>query len=710
MRTRGKGLLLGLCLLSLEGSSAAQPRPVFPVPPAPPPGLSLSAGSATVTVKVNPAPSSTTHSLRDRFVTKETRLLASSDPEERRRAIDHAASEDTPESTAFLVHVWESRGPSTRDPRAYLSLARALAPRASDSKVRTVLTTMLTAAPPSALGAGVDPGLFELGRRTVAMGLAASGEPSALESLFAALRMSLASEPAAAALRTFPPRGRPKQGPQSRAVLALYESLGDLRALGAFLEAAHADDPEVRAAAIHAGGALGDGRMEPLARKALTDGSPMVRSAAAFTLVRLHAKDAAAVVEALLKDEYTLRAGIELAADVESPAITKLLGAHAKNHPDLGLRAQAMLALAQGRAPEAARALAELTDDRAGAALAGNALARSRASDAPRWLSGLALDASPERARIGLRAYALRVMLSGERARDARIDARAAACAAKAEPRLRGACVFAHVLVSEGDPYLADADTVVRRVALSAILARRTTRQAGASDAVYARRAVERDPLARALLLELTGRLDAAAAAVPFPMSWLALRAEARGPDAPLALRLFTAHAQPQDRDVVRQWVESPSVLVRGAVAAGLARRDDAESTGALVRLYDDADARVRRAAVRALGERIRLRPGESRAKALRDTLAFAGRWDPDAEVRAAAQDAQRPATTTVAPDGATWLSAEPVAEGAQTEEQAGVLWDEAGALHVVVFDRAGDATIAGTGHGPGDLFLSPRP
>ncbi len=393
MRTRGKGLLLALCLLALQGSSAAQPKPVFPVPPTPPPGLSLSAGSATVTVKVNPAPSSTTHSLRDRFVTKETRLLASSDPEERRRAIDHAASEDTPESTAFLVHVWESRGPSTRDPRAYLSLARALAPRASDSKVRTVLTTKLTAAPPSALGAGVDPGLFELGRRTVAMGLAASGEPSALESLFAALRMSLASDAAAAALRTFPPRGRPKQGPQSRAVLALYESLGDLRALGAFLEAAHADDPEVRAAAIHAGGALGDGRMEPLARKALTDGSPTVRSAAAFTLVRLHAKDAAAVVEALLKDEYTLRAGIELAADVESPAVTKLLGAHAKNHPDLGLRAQAMLALAQGRAPEAARALAELADDRTGAALAGNALARSRASDAPRWLSGLALDA-----------------------------------------------------------------------------------------------------------------------------------------------------------------------------------------------------------------------------------------------------------------------------------------------------------------------------
>ncbi len=708
MRTRGKGLLLALCLLALQGSSAAQPKPVFPVPPTPPPGLSLSAGSATVTVKVNPAPSSTTHSLRDRFVTKETRLLASSDPEERRRAIDHAASEDTPESTAFLVHVWESRGPSTRHPRAYLSLARALAPRASDSKVRTVLTTMLTAAPPSALGAGVDPGLFELGRRTVAMGLAASGEPSALESLFAALRMSLASDAAAAALRTFPPRGRPKQGPQSRAVLALYESLGDLRALGAFLEAAHADDPEVRAAAIHAGGALGDGRMEPLARKALTDGSPTVRSAAAFTLVRLHAKDAAAVVEALLKDEYTLRAGIELAADVESPAVTKLLGAHAKNHPDLGLRAQAMLALAQGRAPEAARALAELADDRTGAALAGNALARSRASDAPRWLSGLALDASPERARIGLRAYALRVLLSGERSRDARIDARAAACAAKAEPRLRGACVFAHVLVAEGDPYLADADTVVRRVALSAILARRTTRQAGASDAVYARRAVERDPLARALLLELTGSLDGTS--VPFPMSWLALRAEARGPDAPLALRLFTARAEPQDRDVVRQWVESPSGLVRGAVAAGLARRSDAESTGALVRLYDDADARVRRAAVRALGERLRLRPGESRAKALRDTLGFAGTWDPEAEVRAAAQDAQRPAPAAFAPGGATWLTAEPVAEGAQPEEQAGVLWDEHGSLHVVVFDRAGDATIAGTGHGPGDLFLSPRP
>lgn len=702
MRPRRKGLLWALCLLGLQGSAAAQ-RPVFPVPPSPPPGLSLG-GAATVTVKVNPAPSSSTHSLRDRFVAKETRLLASTDADERRRAIDHAASEDTPESTAFLVHVWEARGPSTRDPRGYLALARALAPRASDSKVRTVLTGMLTAAPPSALGAGVDPGLFELGRRTVALGLAASGEANALESLFAALRMSLAADAAAGALRTFPPRGRPKQGPQSRTVIALYEALGDLRALGAFLDAAHADDPEVRAAAIHAGGALGDGRMEPLARKALTDGNPLVRSAAAFALVRLRAKDAAAVVEARLMDEATLRAAIDLAADVESPAITKLLAAHAKNHPDLGLRAQAMLALAQGRAPQAARALAELTDDRSGATLAGNALARSRASDAPRWLSGLALDASPERARIGMRAYALRVLLGGERARDARIDARAAACAGKSEPRLRGACVFAHVLAAEGDPYLSDPDVVVRRVALSAIVARRT----GASDAVFARRAVERDPIARALLLELTGPVHGSS--VPFPMSWLALRAEARGPDAPLALRLFTAHAEAQDRDRVRQWVESPSVLVRAAVATGLARRGDAESTGALVRLYDDADARVRRAAVRALGERVRLRPGESRAKALRDTLSLAATWDPDAEVRAAAQDAQRPFAVSVAPGGATWLTAEPVAEGAQPEEQAGVLWDEEGALHVVVFDRAGDAIVAGTGHGPGDLFLSPRP
>ncbi|NOU33517.1 MAG: hypothetical protein HOO96_36945, partial [Polyangiaceae bacterium] len=107
---------------------------------------------------------------------------------------------------------------------------------------------------------------------------------------------------------------------------------------------------------------------------------------------------------------------------------------------------------------------------------------------------------------------------------------------------------------------------------------------------------------------------------------------------------------------------------------------------------------------------RLRLRPGESRAKALRDTLALAATWEPEAEVRAAAQDAQRPATAALAPGGATWLTAEPVAEGAQPEEQAGVLWDEEGSLHVVVFDRAGDATIAGTGHGPGDLFLSPRP
>ena len=290
-------------------SRSARPRraadraaPLAPAPAARPPAAA-------------PAPSSDDPTdLRARFgVERAAHLLRSSDADERLRGVERAAALGTPEALAVLVQQLEPGAATRGDARAKIAIARGLAAHVDQPAARAALLVIvgLPAPRPSPQRAETDEPSYapriELARRIAALALAGSGEAHAVDSLVAIAHGSTpGTEAAVAALAAYPPSGSATWAkPMSAAIAKLVARTGDLRALGALLDAAKGVDVPTRAAAIEALGALGDPRVIEIATAALEHEDPRVRTAAAAALVALGAPDAAARGGALLADDAT---------------------------------------------------------------------------------------------------------------------------------------------------------------------------------------------------------------------------------------------------------------------------------------------------------------------------------------------------------------------------------------------------------------------
>ncbi len=661
------------------------------------------------------APPETANDLRGRFGTDvATRLLRSSDDEERLRGIERAAASGTPDGIALLVQSADPTGLRS-DARAWLALARALSPFAGQAQVRTALLGLVTGGGATG-GRGVrrgapTPGAEDadqrvmLARETAAMGLAASGAPLAIDGLALVARSpgpgqqaalhALASTPPATNLAT---RGAVGLTP---ALIELFGSLGDLRALDAIRDAARSTDSATRAAALVALGELGDERGLALARAALTDRDPRIRAAAAAAIVALGAPDGASAVEKLFADDATVGAGVALAERVESPAIVKALTLRAVDAEDPELRARAIGALGTCRAVDAAETLGALLRDPLVAGDAAHALSTSPASAAKVVVARAAQD--PKLARLALRVYTVRALERGER--DGALDDALTRASRSNDPVTRAVGVFARVALGDADlaRALDDRDPRVRRAAAAGALAGHAPH---ALEILLDRLPQETDAATRIVLAAglLGGDPDARTTTL-----FLKERATAGEADAPLAAMAFAARVETPRDATVASWLGSPDAIVRAHVARGLGASQAPDAVGLLASAYEaEIDPLVRRQIVLALATR---RGGDALAPLRLRTLRTAASLDPDGVTRFTAAGALAGGAPPAPPrsDEVAWMRVVGRPGAAPPPGMVGRLLRADGLAVPVAFDDDGYALVPGTPAGTGRLVLAPR-
>jgi HEAT repeat protein len=578
-------------------------------------------------------------SLRDRFgIELAARLLRSTDPEDRLRALERAASLGTPEGISLLVHaVKDPLGTGRFDPRALLLIARGVAGATSQGEVRqllrdgildsSVLQHAAAGSAQEAEGADKDARL-DLARSIAAFALATSPDPRAIEAVILVARDAGPGQAAAAeALAAFPPQrvATVVTGPWSPPLLRLAANLGDLRVLDSVRTALSSSDPPTRAAALDAVSELGDTRAIDAARSAAKDADPRVREAGARALVRLGAPDRARAVEALLGDIETAKEGARLAALVSDDGVAKALAARVSASSDPEVRAAAIVALGRSPSTDAVRALAELVKNPLLEGDAAEALARSPNAAAETAIEAL-VRSTPTR-RLGARACAVRAFTQGHER--AACTTTLQAMAASRDTRERAVGLSALVLLGlyPAKGALADGDAAVRRAVAMAALAdgQEATRQ---TLLATARR--ELDAVTRRVMAG--GLLDADANGL-VPTTALFERTLAGEDDAPLAALALAARADPAYREHVRALFASSDPLLRSHVARGLGQSREPDATGQLAEAYPfEADPSVRRAIVLALAERTQDRDAPARLRILRT----ARQLDPDGATREA--------------------------------------------------------------------------
>lgn len=651
------------------------------------------------------------------------RLLRSTDPDERLRGIQRAASVGTPEAVALLAQLAEgssTTGTMRGDPRALIDLARALSRFTDHERARAGLLAIVTGgttassrrAPQSRagdLGAETegDPILrTELAREVAAMGLARSSADRALEQLYAVARGGGIGQLAAAnAILRSPPRDPGFFGSSaalSPATVRLLGQLGDLRAIDLLHTATRSSDVATRAGAIRALAELGDQRAVTIARAALVEPDTRLRSAAAESLVMLGAPERFKAVTALIEDEATTAMGARVAERVYSADITKLLAARATVHPDREIRAACIRALGRSSDPAAATALAApalLADPSFGydAALA---LARSPAPNAASLVAGLA--SGKDRA-LGVRAYVVRALLRGDRSHDA--DNAVFGLARSKEPRERALGAFARVALGDVgvETFLEDADPRVRRAAAMGSAARPSPKT---DRVLLGRLAKEADPFTQQVLA--AGLRSGDADGLVKTLS-LVDRAQSGGADAPLAAYALARRADESLETKVTALLADRDPVVRAHTARGLGAAPLEKASSLLAATYAyETDPNVRRAVVAALASRTTDKSSPSRQR----TLETAAMLDPDGPTRLAAG---RALAGVASPFGAAssadvaWLRLQSDNGGAPGSAFVGSLVDADGIAVPIAFDDDGFAILPGLPPGEARLVLAPR-
>ncbi len=652
-----------------------------------------------------------------------SRLLRSTDPEERIRGIQRAATIGSAETIALLVQATESSPAVRSDSRALIELARGLARSADQERTRTALLLIVNAGNPGIAGRlpqagrtgdalsleeGDPVARAELARQIAAIALARSGTDRALEQLYGAARSSASGQSAALlALTVVPPRDPGFYGSAGSAlpanVVRMLGQLGDLRALDNLHAAARSTDVIVRSAALVSLAELGDERAIGLSRTAIAESDARLRAAAGEAFVLLGAGERFKAVSALIADEATAAIGVRLAERVYNTEITKLLAVRVIDHPDRELRAAAIRALGRSNDPGAALALtaAPLLADPQLGYNAMLALARSPAPNAMALVTTLA--GAKSTAGLGVRAYVVRALVRGERS-DAVDDLLIRLLASK-EGRERALGAFGRVALGKAAaaPLLDDPDPRVRRAVAMASLAKpdRAVQRVLLERAVKERDEATRQVLAIGLvggdpdgLVTTTSLID---------------RAESGGADSPLSAGALTRRAEEANERKVGQLLASKDPVLRAHAARGLAYATLPDASGRLADAYAyETDVAVRRAIVASLAARL----GDATAPARRSTLETAATLDPDGPIR---QAARLGLSGTASPLGAAlttetaWLRITVEGGAAPGEAYVGSLVRSDGLAVPIAFDDDGYALVPGLPPGETRLVLAPR-
>lgn len=713
-RQRPLRALALLGVMSIAAVAHAQPgRPITkPKPPA------VSGTNAA------PGPTGPTNLRAHVGIEHATRLLRSSDPDERIRGIERAASLGTPEAIALLVDL-ASRGSQEKsdpvgrrspDTRALLAMARGLSRHADQERARAGLLAIVSGKIPFTRSASAVDGLdegdgaarAELARQVAAIALARSGGDRALEALYGTARGAGPGQSAAiVALVRHPPRGPGFYGTAGMSmpvpVVRLLGQLGDLRALDVLHNATRSSDVGIRAAALVSLAELGDERAALLARTAIAERDLRLRAASGEVFILLASPERFKATAALVADEATTSIGLKMAERVFSPEITNLVAARAWEHPDRELRRAAIRALGRSPDPNAAKALVapQLLEDRELSFHALHALGRSPAPNAGALIGGLL------KTRLGLlaaRAYVVRALVRGERT-GASDEAVFALSTSRAKVE-RSVGVFARVALGDAaaETFLDDKEPSVRRAAAMASMARPAS--SALERALLERLAKDDDPVTRQVLAVGLASGDPEGLA---KTSMLVDRAESAGGDAALAAFALARRADEATSRTLGPLFGSRDPVLRAHAARGLAAANLPDAAGRLADLYAyETDVEVRRAAIAALAARTR----DAKAPARKETLELAAELDPDGPVRQAATRALAGATMPFVDSSVhevLWLRLTLESGLPPGDAFAGSVVRSDGMAVPAVFDEEGFLLVPGVPPGEARLVLAPR-
>lgn len=651
------------------------------------------------------------------------RLMRSTDPDERIRGIQRAASIGTAETIALLVQAGESSPAMKSDSRALIELARALSKFADQDRPRGALLALVNVGNPSIAGRlpvgrtssgdglsledGDPVARTELARQIAAIALARSGTDRALEQLYGAARGGGGGQSAAMlALTVQPPRDPGFFGTAGAslqpAVVRLLGQLGDLRALEVLQGAARSTDVNVRCAALLALAELGDERAIGLSRTAIAEADARLRAAAGEAFVVLNAAERFKAVSALISDEATTAIGVKLADRVHNAEITKLLAARVIQHPDRDVRANVIRALGRSPEPDAAKTLTAdaLLADPVFGYQAALALARSPAPNAGDLVTALT---TGKTATLGVRAYVVRALVRGERTSAG--DTVLVRLAGSKDGRERALGVFALVALrsATAETHLADPDPRVRRAAAMGTLAHPSKDD---RRALLARLTKEPDPATRQVLAIglLEGDPDA-----ELTTTLLVDRAEAGGADGPLAALALARRADESMERKLGQLLGSKDAVIRAHAARGVAQAALPDVTGRLANAYAyETDVAVRRALVSSLAARTK----DATAPSRKSTLEIASLLDPDAVCRQAARrglDANAARVGAPLATETAWLRITLDGGAAPNDAYVGSVVRADGIAVPMAFDDDGYAIVPGLPPGDARLVLAPR-
>jgi HEAT repeat protein len=618
------------------------------------------------------------------------RLLDSELQEDRIRGLRRLGTVGTRQALQVLIE-WVDAS-TEGNSQARLVAVRALARHARRSAVTQALVRMMT-------GVGTSPThldpLEQSIRSSAALALAASGSPTALAALAKAVRHEgPTAQAAAAALEAYPPRDlRPvvqARGAPTRVLVRLLARLGDQRAFYPLRSFVRWATPAVRADAAVALTELGDLETVELARHWLKhERQPTLRVAAARILALTRASDAPRVIAALLRDDATRNAGLELALQAPHPAHVPALEALLADADDTEV-GHLLAAIGRAGGERAARLLARELRSPKRAAPAAYALALTAGGDA-----GLRLAEAlgqPTTRRLAARAAVVRALVLGEPVGGAVQTLEHLLASHSAADRASGAWGLAASDPDWARRLLAHTDPVVVRASARAALS------AGVSQLAARRLVSERDgPTRTALGIALA----ASEGADELPTRVLIELLEQGGAVAPLAARALAARDCPELRPRVQALLLNADAQLRGHAALGLGRSQDPSAIGLLESTYRfEPDPNVRHAVVTALSRR--------RESTRRRILRLAAGLDGDRRVREAARLALagRSLDELVVGPTAFWLSVEPNSgeKAAGGEQQAAVVQTCTGLALPLLADP--DGLVVTTGLPAGSVRL----